>query len=138
MGETFFITVHWSPPATPGAPVRGVAQWDLLRVESGTQQQPSARCYHAAALYGSAADPRMLVFGGAGEGSTLFNDVWTLAAEPAGGSKAAVTKVGGGGKAGAPTMDSLAWCALEPLNDGPAGRSSHLCGARAHAPAPPH
>ena len=43
MGETFFITVHWSPPATPGAPVRGVAQWDLLRVESGTQQQPSAR-----------------------------------------------------------------------------------------------
>ena len=76
LGDTYLIDVSWSAPTTPSAPVRGVAQWDVLRSTEG-QRQPSARCYHSAALWGG-AEPNVLLFGGAGEGSALFDDAWVL------------------------------------------------------------
>ena len=111
--------------------MRGVAQWDMLRsAGSEPQQQPSARCYHSAALWGG-ADPNVLLFGGAGEGSALFDDTWVLEEGAAGrsGGGGGGSGGGGGGRAGAGGASDAAfkWRQLEGLAQRPAPRSSHLC-----------
>lgn len=124
--STFLITVSWSPPSTATAAPRGVAQWDVVTFEDGRQPQP--RCYHSAALWGGSgpSQPSMLVFGGAGEGSALHDDVWVLGACPR-----ATGRAGNAGNAGNALErgpeSRYEWVKLELGEHRPAGRSSHLC-----------
>ncbi|KAL1529969.1 hypothetical protein AB1Y20_000896 [Prymnesium parvum] len=111
MGDTYFVTVLWTPPSSPGAQPRGTAQWDVLRTD-GMMRQPPARCYHGAALWGDAVEPSMAMFGGAGEGSVLYSDAWVLRRN---------------GVVNLPLLSSLSWGELSPTGKSPGGRSSLLC-----------
>jgi len=107
----------------------GLARWEELHCKV----QPGARCYHAAVpLEGRAANGswqyRMIMFGGAGSGTLLYDDTWALELWQASAKR--------GPFASASTVASwcelakrplLPECQLEVDSDSrPSGRSSHV------------
>jgi hypothetical protein len=100
LDRTCLVQVTWTPSRADHAAPRAVAVWDALTCEP-------ARCYHAAALWGEQDAARMVVFGGAGAGDVLLNDLWAFHADA--------------------SADEPVWTELHPDGVAPAPRSSHIC-----------
>lgn len=95
LNSTYVVAVSWPTPR------KAIAVWDELVIDA--DQRPPPRCYHTAAMWHTASTQRMAIFGGAGEGETMFNDIWGL------------------------DSTTLKWSAIDVVGGSPAPRSSHLC-----------
>jgi len=154
-GATRVATVSWSGVA------RAVAQWDALLIEG---EAPCARCYHGAAGWprdgelvtagtagtcghigvcvpdgigahlGGMVEQQVIIFGGAGDGNVLYDDVWCLERYVKHGADGSAGV--GSGRAQSPSAhagkstrrEAWRWRQMV-VGDAPrpAARSSHVC-----------